>query len=207
MNQLKIEHIQCSDSGEIYYPEAIHAIDNDNWNYPADVNVKFGMAYDANHLYLQYMVDELHPKAVCTTTNGPVWEDSCVEFFIAFDERQYYNMEFNCIGTRLTGLGTSNTDRQWLNTGLVESIETIPSLGRQTIDLENTPTQWEMKIKIPRTVFGENVKQFAAGQSYQANFYKCGDKQKQMHFLSWNPIGHETPNFHLPQYFGTIELV
>ncbi|MBR8538151.1 hypothetical protein KDU71_21450 [Carboxylicivirga sediminis] len=207
MKQLEIKRIEQSASGDICYPEAINPIDNDNWNYPADVKVKFGMAYDDSHLYLHYAVNENHPKAVCTTTNGPVWEDSCVEFFIAFDDDKYYNLEFNCIGTRLSGLGKSNTDRQWLATELVETIETMPSLGKQAIDLEDTPTQWEMKIKIPRSVFGTNIKQFEAGQSYKGNFYKCGDKQKQMHFLSWNPIGHEAPNFHLPQYFGTIKLV
>ncbi|MBS2213083.1 hypothetical protein KEM09_16820 [Carboxylicivirga mesophila] len=207
MKQLEIKRIKQSASGDISYPEAIHPIDNDNWNYPADVKVKFGMAYDDSHLYLHYAVNENHPKAVCTTTNGPVWEDSCVEFFIAFDDDKYYNLEFNCIGTRLAGLGSSNTDRQWLATGLVESIETMPSLGGQSIDLEGTPTQWTMKIKIPRTLFGDNIEKFEVGQSYKANFYKCGDKQKQVHFLSWNPIGHEAPNFHLPQYFGTIKLV
>ncbi|WP_439181953.1 carbohydrate-binding family 9-like protein [Carboxylicivirga taeanensis] len=207
MKQLEIKRIKCNESGDINYPEAIHPIDNDNWNYPADVKVKFGMAYDDCHLYLHYAVNENHPKAVCTTTNGPVWEDSCVEFFITFDDQNYYNLEFNCIGTRLAGFGAVNTKRHRLNPKLVESIETLPSLGRQAIDLENTPTQWEMKIKIPKSVFGDTIKQFEAGQSFKANFYKCGDKQEQMHFLSWNPISHEKPNFHLPQYFGTIKLV
>ncbi|MCF0172470.1 MAG: hypothetical protein HUJ91_01855, partial [Bacteroidales bacterium] len=26
------------------------------------------------------------------------------------------------------------------------------------------------------------------------------------HFLSWNPIGTPTPDFHCPEYFGTIEF-
>jgi hypothetical protein len=206
MNQLVINEIKRSASGDIVFPDAEVAIAQDNWNYPADVKVKFGMAYDSNNLYLKYQVDELHPKAVSTETNGPVWEDSCVEFFIAFNDKEYYNLEFNCIGTRLTGIGTSNKDRQWLPADLVDTITTKPSLGTSPIDVEDKPTQWEMDIVIPKTIFGSNVDSFEAGNTFKANFYKCGDKQKQMHFLSWNAIGNETPNFHLPQFFGEIVL-
>ncbi|MCG8580183.1 MAG: hypothetical protein MI866_09715 [Bacteroidales bacterium] len=206
MNQLVIDKIKTSAAGEVLFPVADTAIANDNWNYPADVKVMFGMAYDSNNFYLKYQVEESHPKAVCTQTNGPVWEDSCVEFFIAFNNKEYYNLEFNCIGTRLAGLGTSNTDRQWLNADVVETIITKPSLGSNPVDLVDTPTTWEMDIIIPKTVFGNSVDSFEAGNTFKVNFYKCGDKQKQMHFLSWNAIDNETPNFHLPQFFGEVTL-
>jgi len=42
------------------------------------------------------------------------------------------------------------------------------------------------------------------GRRVKANFYKCGDNMKTPHYLSWNPIGTERPNFHTPDYFGTI---
>ena len=207
MNQLVIDKIKTAASGEVLFPDAKVEIANDNWNYPADVSVKFGMAYDLDNFYLKYKVDEKHPKAVCTKTNGPVWEDSCVEFFISFNNKEYYNLEFNCIGTRLVGIGTSNKDRQWLNEKTVEKIFTKPTLGVNPIDIEDTPTEWEIDIIIPKSVFASNIRKFEPGQIFKANFYKCGDKQKQMHFLSWNPIEHETPNFHLPAFFGTIELI
>lgn len=206
MNQLDIKKINTSASGEILFPNAEIAIEQDNWNYPADVKVMFGMAYDSNNFYLKYQVEESHPKAVCTETNGPVWEDSCVEFFIAFSNKEYYNLEFNCIGTRLAGLGTNNTDRQWLDTDVVETIITKASLGSDPINLVDTPTTWEMDIIIPKTVFGNSVDSFEAGNTFNVNFYKCGDKQKQMHFLSWNAIDNDTPNFHLPQFFGQVTL-
>ncbi|MCF6356434.1 MAG: hypothetical protein L3J54_01390 [Draconibacterium sp.] len=31
-------------------------------------------------------------------TNGEVYKDSTVEFFISVDEKNYYNFEFSCIG-------------------------------------------------------------------------------------------------------------
>ncbi|WP_430811464.1 MULTISPECIES: carbohydrate-binding family 9-like protein [unclassified Carboxylicivirga] len=206
MNQITIKKCEQTKNGTVCFPEAIHAIDNDNWNYPADVKARFGITYDEAHFYLRYEVDELHPKAVSTNTNGPVWEDSCVEFFIAFNDGNYYNLEFNCIGTRLAGAGACKADRRRLSPEVVESIVTHPSLGSQVIDKEDTPTSWSMDIIIPISIFGDSVEQLAAGQSYRANFYKCGDKQKEMHFLSWNPIANETPNFHLPEHFGLIKL-
>ncbi|WP_439185408.1 carbohydrate-binding family 9-like protein [Carboxylicivirga taeanensis] len=206
MKKLSIKPIRIA-SGQVLFPDAVNSIDCDNWDYKVDVKVNFGIAYDADNLYLKYKVYELHPKAVCTEINGPVWEDSCVEFFIAFKDEEYYNFEFNCIGTQLVGLGVNNKDRKWLDKSLVEKIQTKSSLGTEPIDITDTPTTWEMKIIIPKIIFGDDLSQFEAGQTLKANFYKCGDKQNEMHFLSWNPISHDTPNFHLPGFFGSLELV
>ena len=40
----------------------------------------------------------------------------------------------------------------------------------------------------------------------KANFYKCGDELQTPHFLSWNPIKIENPDFHRPDFFGTLEF-
>jgi hypothetical protein len=41
----------------------------------------------------------------------------------------------------------------------------------------------------------------------RANFYKCGDKTKRAHFLSWNPIDIAKPDFHRPDFFGEITFL
>jgi len=206
MNQLEIKKVSYSKTGELQFPEAIHPISNDNWNYSVDVEAKFGLAYDDEHFYLRYIVKENHPKAVSTIINGPVWEDSCVEFFISFDDKVYYNLEFNCIGTIVVGCGANKADRQRIGEEIISTIQTDPSLGRELIDIENTPTEWSIDIIIPKQVFSEANPKLSQGQSFKANFYKCGDKQKEPHFLSWNTIDHATPNFHLPAYFGNLLL-
>jgi len=206
MKQIEIQKVCYSESGKIQFPEAINPINIDNWNYPAEMKVQFGMAYDEDHFYLRYVVKENHPKAISTSINGPVWEDSCVEFFIAFNGKGYYNLEFNCIGNKLVGYGTSNTDREWLDEAVVKTINTTPSLGTKQIDLTDTPTEWSLDITIPKSIFGDKSIQFAEGQQFNVNFYKCGDKQKEPHFLSWNAIDNTTPNFHLPKFFGTLKL-
>jgi hypothetical protein len=40
----------------------------------------------------------------------------------------------------------------------------------------------------------------------KANFYKCGDELQTPHFLSWNPIEIDQPDFHRPDFFGTLEF-
>ena len=38
------------------------------------------------------------------------------------------------------------------------------------------------------------------------NFFKCGDLTEQAHYLSWNPVTSEQPDFHRPQDFGLLRF-
>lgn len=207
MQHIQVDKIKKNDCGDITFPTPIHNINKDNWHYPTEMFVRFGIAYDENHFYLRYLVKENHPKAVTTEINGPVWEDSCVEFFIALNVNGYYNLEFNCIGTQLCGYGVSNTNRSCLDKNIVESIKTYSTLGNKPIDRHDNPTEWTLDIIVPKSVFIYDNIELSPGNEFSVNFFKCGDNQKQRHFLSWNAIDNPTPNFHLPDYFGKIRLV
>ena len=39
-----------------------------------------------------------------------------------------------------------------------------------------------------------------------ANMYKCGNKTVNKHYLSWTQIDIDAPNFHRPDFFGTISF-
>jgi hypothetical protein len=43
-----------------------------------------------------------------------------------------------------------------------------------------------------------------SGQTWRANFYKCGNLTSHPHWASWNPLAFK--NFHLPEYFGRIDI-
>ncbi len=45
------------------------------------------------------------------------------------------------------------------------------------------------------------------GKRIPANFYKCGDKLRTPHFLSWNKIEIEKPDFHRPDFFGELHFI
>lgn len=185
--------------------EAEHPISNQNWVEAPGVQVGFSIRHDSSSIYLCYHVEEPQIRAVNTKINSPVWEDSCVEFFLAFGgDDGYYNFEINAIGTVLGAFGIDRNKRFHLADSLLTQIETTPSLERKPIENLEQRTFWSMRIIIPVRIFHfSNIKSLS-GVDAQANFYKCGDKLKQPHFLSWKPVLTSTPDFHTPKYFGQL---
>jgi len=185
--------------------EAEHSIGSQNWVEAPDVHVNFSIRHDGTAIYLYYQVEEPEIRAVNTKFNSPVWEDSCVEFFLAFGgEDGYYNFEINAIGTVLGAFGVDRNKRFHLADGLLSSIETTPSLDRKPIEHKEGRTFWSMRLTIPVRVFHFSKIKSLSGVDAHANFYKCGDKLKHPHYLSWKPVLTSTPDFHLPRYFGQL---
>jgi hypothetical protein len=165
--------------------------------------VSFAMAYTEDSILLKYFVTEKYVKADYLQTNDPVYKDSCVEFFVAFgDDGNYYNLEFNRIGTALIGYGSDNNDREMLRESIISKIKSHHTITASPDDKGNTA--WELTLNIPFTLFIHNTISPLAGLHCRANFFKCGDDLPSPHFLSWNAIDYPQPNFHLPQFFGTI---
>lgn len=183
-----------------------HSINQVSWaEYPYLPSATFKIAYSSKAIFLEYEVSEKHLQALYHKTNDPVYKDSCVEFFISFDEEHYYNFEFNSIGTALVGYGGSDKDsRLRLPAELIETIQVASVIEERKQDEEQ---QWMLTLKIPFTLFYKNDIQSLKAVSATANFYKCGDDLPEPHFVSWNKIEVEEPNFHLPEYFGTIEFI
>ncbi|MGQ1788440.1 carbohydrate-binding family 9-like protein [Saccharicrinis sp. GN24d3] len=184
--------------------QARNPISNNNWNYESDVKADFVIGYDKDNLYLKFYVQESNTKAVNTKFNEPVYEDSCVEFFISFDGKSYYNLEFNCIGNVLGGYGSDRNNRETLAPELIEKISTRPSLGKNRIEIIDRKTDWNQEVVIPKEVFKNEELNSFEGLKTTCNFYKCGDKQVFPHYLSWSPIKVENPDFHLPEFFGEV---
>lgn len=172
--------------------------------YPYHPDVQFSIAHSSDAVFIKYFVKEKTIRAVNNTLNSPVYNDSCVEFFIRFhDEAAYYNFEFNCIGTHLIGYGTDKTNRNLLPTDVSQQIKYKSVL---TNDHNHQIIGWELTLMIPVTAFYFHNIQSLNGQHCAANFYKCGDELPEPHFVTWSNIQWPQPNFHLPQFFGTLEF-
>jgi hypothetical protein len=188
--------------------KAEHSISNQNWVEAPDVHAKFSIRHDGTSIYLYYQVDEPEIRAVNTGFNSPVWEDSCVEFFLSFGgEEGYYNFEINAIGTVLGAYGVDRNKRFHLADSLLSQIETSPSLERKPIESLEKRTFWSLQLIIPVRVFHFSKIKNLSGVDAHANFYKCGDKLKQPHFLSWKPVLSSSPDFHTPRYFGQLSFM
>ena len=165
-------------------------------------SVEFTIAYNEYNIFLKYYVSECSIRAVNTSINSSVWEDSCVEFFIKFEEdNAYYNFEFNCIGTALVGYGESQTGRLLLPEELISNIVCKSVIVK---DHSSTELHWELTVVIPKSLFCYTKIDTLKGKRCTANFYKCGDLLPVPHFISWSNILAPEPNFHLPEFFGTL---
>ena len=188
----------------------IYKINSVNWPdaFPEKPEVSVEVSNDRERLFLKWHVKGEQLRAVTTEDQGPVWEDSCVEFFCQVPgEKHYCNFECNCIGAMVGSrrLGRAE-DVKPFSSDEMGTIERKCSFPREAFEEKDGLFEWEVEESIPlKLIFREKEPVFP--QKIRANFYKCADKTKRPHFLSWQPIGLPKPDFHCPQFFGEIELV
>ena len=163
---------------------------------------------DHERLYLRWHVRGEQLRAVTSQDQGPVWEDSCVEMFCQVPgERHYMNFETNCIGAMVASRRMSRTeDVQSLPEEEMALIKRTCTYPREAFEEREGLFEWTVELEIPlRLIFRERKPVFP--QVLRVNFYKCADKTKKPHFVSWQPIGLPQPDFHCPQFFGEITLL
>jgi hypothetical protein len=130
-----------------------------------------------------------------------------VEFFIGFnDEKSYYNIEFNRLGTCLGRYGSEREDRTELPVDVLKTIRYDRTLKQ--IKQTNEPTiNWTLTVAVPVEIFCFHRINSLQHTKSRMNFFKCGDDLSQPHYLAWNNIVSEKPNFHLPEFFGKVEFM
>lgn len=180
-----------------------------NWpgDYPYRPDVSFSLLHDGDTIYLRYTVDERSVAAVAAHDNGEVWRDSCVEMFCSFDGEGYYNLEANAAGRVLLSYRVPGEAKVVADSHVLAAVCRYPSLGNEPFAERVEQTRWSLVLTIPKETFFRNGIASLCGAEATANFYKCGDNLSTPHFLSWNPIDHPEPNFHLPQYFGKVRFL
>lgn len=184
------------------------AIETINWtkDYPYAPVAEFRIAHTSDALLIDYRVTEDEVRAVEQIDGGHVWEDSCCEFFSSpADDGTYYNIECNCIGTLLVAHGHGRDNREMAPQTVMDKIMRYSSLGRKTFGVRSGKISWQLSLIVPYAVYFKHEQPLLCDQM-TANFYKCGDKMTQPHFLSWNPIDTPLPDFHRPECFGTLLL-
>lgn len=208
----KTNYIGCIDIEKADELLEIHAeyqlIDYMNWpSFPYKPSVKFKIAYCHDQIWLKFCVKEETIRAKEIQVNGDVYKDSCVEFFISPNRNDtYYNFEFNCIGVPHLGFGLPGKDRMLVNPEIIKLIKVKSSLGCGSFEEKIGGHQWELMIVIPKECFAFDSSLVLEGLNANANFYKCGDETLIPHFVTWNPIGTKTPNYHQPKFFGELQF-
>lgn len=177
-----------------------------NWpEYPERPEAVALIARSSHSLFLKFDVTEQSVRGTYTDDGSPVYQDSCVEFFVRHpDGRRYLNFEFNCLGTCDAARRESRELAEPLAPAEYQRIRRHASLGRTPVAIDDKATSWRLLIEIPFELMDLDGQ--ALPSALRVNFYKCGDLTKRPHFLSWNPIELPTPNFHCPEYFGEALL-
>ena len=175
-----------------------------NWSsFPYCPETSFHIARSESHIAIYYHVTGLDLRAESLEDNGPVWEDSCCEFFIAHpSDGTYYNFEMNCIGTLLAAKRTSRENKTMLSQDQLDRIKRFHSLERKRYDKSGEIHSWSLAMLIPFGLIGMDGT--ALPSVSRANFYKCGDKTAHPHYCSWERIECERPDFHRPDFFGEL---
>ena len=136
-----------------------------------------------------------------TEQGGPVYQDSCLEFFVNADPQasdRYLNFECNPKGVLHLAIGDGRHGRT-----LISGLDFRSYFGIQaTIRADG----WQVYYVIPHDFIRAHYAGYqpASGWAMKGNFYKCGDSTVHPHLACWNPITIATPDFHRPEFFAPI---
>ncbi|MCE5185780.1 MAG: carbohydrate-binding family 9-like protein [Planctomycetaceae bacterium] len=170
------------------------------------------LQYDAEHIYVIFQVHDQYVRAVSETCNGPVWKDSCVEFFFApysGPGTSYFNLEVNCCGVPLMQHHTGPRENTvFIDASDCRAMRIAGSVSAPVRHEIATPLTWtvEYALRLDTLVKYAAIERPAPGVIWHGNFYKCADDSSHPHWMAWSPIVSEKPNFHRPDYFGILEF-
>ena len=168
------------------------------WLPDAGIRMTQAICHDDENIFVHQRAVEESIRAELFGTDCPVCEDSCMEFFFSPcpDDGRYFNIETNPNGCFFSGFGHGREDLKRL----------YPAASVFDIRTQRTPDGWEVFYRIPLSFIREFYPDYAftSGMKIRANCYKCGDKAAIPHYLGWNHVSCETPDFHRPEFFGEM---
>ncbi|MEX2593657.1 MAG: carbohydrate-binding family 9-like protein [Anditalea sp.] len=174
--------------------------------------VQAKLMYDDENIYGIFRVEDRYVRSVVQEYNGNVSGDSCVEFFFSPDSNfpeRYFNLEINAGGTPLIFYVIKPWDEFTKSEAEdIQQIKIAHSLPA-IVDPEITePVTWTIEYQIPLAMLEKysKVTRPKPDTIWKANFYKTGSRTSNPNYLTWSFVDHPKPNFHLPQFFGTIKF-
>ncbi len=163
--------------------------------YAENIKTSVKLVHSDYGITVHFKTDEKPLVTKNTEDNSEVYEDSCMEFFFRTSSSDaYMNLETNPNGAVLSGFGKDKATRNRI--GIKKELFFITS--------EINDESWILQYTVPYSFIEEYFGEFQ--NEMYANFYKCGDKTGHEHYACWNPIEIETPNFHVPEFFGKLIL-
>jgi len=203
MNRMQKNYtILCCSEQPCWDTTPIANIDHSNWLPNPGIKAWAQICCFQNALVIRLYAVETEPLVRFTGITDMVCLDSCVEFFfcpLPYDSR-YFNFEFNRNGALYLGFGSNRYD----------SVRQLAPCAKNLFCIKQLISEdsWGIEFQIPFTFIRLYMPEFAIrpGLRLRGNFYKCGDETKSPHYLSWQKIHSETPDFHQPRDFGWLNF-
>ena len=177
-------------------------IDDSAWTDSFGISAHAQLCHDGQALYVHMWAEEQDVRATYAAEDllANPFEDSCLEFFVSpvAGDARYLNFEFNPNCALCNQIGAQKQDR----TRLLPTSETLNAASSRTSD------GWEITYQVPFDYIRTLYPTFSLepGMRMRGNFYKCGNLTANKHYLAWNHVDSETPNFHVPESFGILVI-
>lgn len=178
-------------------------LENKLWGYDSyNTEVYAQIAYDESGFLVKFTVREANPLCEKRHHFEEVCEDSCVEFFVNFTPRQsdkYINFEVNAVGITNIAFRSSRYDGVPISLEEIEALKVKPEISKE---------QWTVTYKIGYDFIRNYFPEFDMDHCdyILGNLYKCGNKTKNKHYLSYFKVDTEKPDYHRPEYFGKFVI-
>lgn len=173
--------------------------------YPYRPLVVASLAHDDEAIYASFIVRSKTIKGLYLNDQQAVCDDSCVEIFLKPEpEGEYWNLEFNCLGTMNASHRVSRTVSTKLTPEQCATVGRFPSMPRESFAEREGTATWELLVRIPLALMGISKDSFP--KAIRGNIYACASGMKEPYYLSYFPVPFPKPNYHLPETFGIIVL-
>ena len=124
-----------------------------------------------------------------------LWDRDVAETFLQsdrFGEKHYKEFEVSPNG-------------QWLDLDITpQGLTHISSGMRSMVKMDEAGHFWTAEVAIPMAAL---TPKFDPAQFWRVNFFRCEGIDPDRFYSAWQPSHTPTPDFHVPEAFGTLRFV
>lgn len=161
------------------------------------------MLVEGQGLFVRLECGEADPRVTFYEPDTLVCKDSCLECFLNLapeSSNAYLNLESNAAGAMYSSFGPDRYNRKFLRE------MGVPLAGVSVHrEAELWAVTYTLSMDLIEALYPGKV--FRVGDVIKGNFYKCGDETAVEHYGSWQSIEAPQPDFHRPEYFGSLQVV
>lgn len=157
--------------------------------------------FEEKEIRVKLTACEKEPYGRFTKLGDYAWLDSCIEFFVAFNNKtpdRYANFEFNSLGAAYMQIGHNYGDRE----NVFDLLGHVPYYKPEILE-DRWVVEFRISLEDIKKLFGEEA-EIKSGYKFTANLLKCGEEAEIVHYGMWNESISEEPQFHKPKYFGNM---